>query len=290
MNGLARTLPLVSLLVTLVIWASVPTVAKAALAHVSLVTYLMLRYTLAGLFMLPYLKQSMAGASRLSWWSWAVLIISSCMIIYVQTWAIQQVTASWYIVVFSSCPVLIALLLRYRFTVRAIGGLLATIGGLALYLQDSHEAGTPFQLGALLGVLTGMLAWVAYTVVITRFHKVYNDTQITAICSYIGAIFSLLLFLSAGDYSVQQANWQVATAIVVSGALMPLSLWCYSYSMRKAEALTIFGQYLEPLIGLFIAFLVFGAELTAVACGAVALILGGTIAVTRYSVKPANSH
>lgn len=290
MNGLARTLPLVSLLVTLVIWASVPTVAKAALAHVSLVTYLMLRYTLAGLFMLPYLKQSMAGASRLSWWSWAVLIISSCMIIYVQTWAIQQVTASWYIVVFSSCPVLIALLLRYRFTVRAIGGLLATIGGLALYLQDSHASGAPFQLGALLGVLTGMLAWVAYTVVITRFHKVYNDTQITAICSYIGAIFSLLLFLSAGDYSVQQANWQVAAAIVVSGALMPLSLWCYSYSMRKAEALTIFGQYLEPLIGLFIAFLVFGAELTAVACGAVALILGGTIAVTRYSVKPAGSH
>lgn len=290
MDGLPRILPLVSLLVTLVIWASVPTVAKAALAHVSLVTYLMLRYTLAGLFMLPYLKQTMAGASRLSWRSWAVLVVSSCMIIYVQTWAIQQVTASWYIIVFSSCPVLIALLLRYRFTVRAVAGLLATIAGLALYLQDSHAPGTPFQLGALLGVLTGMLSWVAYSVIITRFHAVYNDTEITAICSYIGAAFSFVLFLAAGDYSVQQANWQVAAAIVVSGALMPLSLWCYSYSMRKAEALTIFGQYLEPLIGLFIAFLVFGAELTAVAFGAVALILGGTIAVTRYSVKPAGSH
>ncbi|MGW8392594.1 DMT family transporter [Pseudoduganella sp. HUAS MS19] len=290
MNGLARILPLVSLLLTLVIWASVPTVAKAALAHVSLVTYLMLRYTLAGLFMLPYLKQTMHGASRLSWGSWAVLVVSSCMIIYVQTWAIQQVTASWYIIVFSSCPVLIALLLRYRFTMRAVAGLLATVGGLVLYLQDSHSSGTPFQFSALIGVLTGMLAWVAYSVIITRFHAVYNDTQITAICSYIGAVFSLALFLAAGDYSVQQANWQVAAAIVVSGALMPLSLWCYSYSMRKAEALTIFGQYLEPLIGLFIAFLVFGAELTAVACGAVALILGGTIAVTRYSVKPASSH
>ncbi|MBB3117111.1 DMT family transporter [Pseudoduganella violacea] len=286
MNGLTRILPLISLLVTLTIWASVPTVAKAALAHVSLVTYLMLRYTLAGLFMLPYLKQTVAGASGLSWRSWAVLVVSSCLIIYVQTWAIQQVTASWYIVVFSSCPVLIALLLRYRFTTRAVAGLLATVAGLALYLQDSHAAGAPFQLGALLGVLTGMLAWVAYTVIITRFHAVYNDTQITAICSYIGALFSLMLFIAAGDYSVRQASWPVAAAIIVSGVLMPLSLWCYSYSMRKAEALTIFGQYLEPLIGLFIAFLVFGAELTAFACGAVALILCGTIAVTRYSVKP----
>jgi drug/metabolite transporter (DMT)-like permease len=288
MNGLLRILPLLSLLTAITIWASVPTITKVALSHVSLISFLMLRYVFSGVIMLPYLRSLYRGARQLSWRSWLVLVASSCLLIFVQSWSIQQVSASWYIIVFSSCPVLIALCLRYRFTRLSIAGLLLTIAGLILYISDSHSASTPFNLWALLGTFAGMLSWVAYSVVITRFHSVYDDMQITAICTYIGAVFSIVLCAWSGDTSFVRTSVSVALWTGLSGAVMPLSLLCYSYSMRKTEALTIFGQYLEPIIGLLIAFLIFGTALSAHSCLALVLILGGTIAVTHFSIKPAH--
>lgn len=282
-----KVLAALSLLLAIVIWAAVPSVAKVALAYVTPAQYMVLRYLLAGLIFIPFFGKVLAGMKRLPKRDWGWLIGSSCLLIYAQVWTLQQVSASWYIVVFSCCPVLIALLLRYRFNLKSIAGLVVTVAGLALYLHDSHQHQSPFSFIAMCGVVASMLAWVAYSVVITRFHQVYDDMQLTAVCSYISILFALVLYISDGNWAPPaDLSWSVTAVIVLSGALMPLGLLCYSYAMRQAQTLTIFGQYLEPPIGLLIAFIVFGTGMTLTATVSVACIIAGTIALTHFSVKP----
>ena len=135
---------------------------------------------------------------------------------------------------------------------------------------------------SILVVVVGMFSWVLYSVLIKKFHAVYNDVQITALTCYLGAMINIvILFFHSNDLS----QWTLHTISLagITGIILVFAFFCYSYGLRHQPKFSIFGQYLEPVFGLITAAFLFGNTLTPRQFIAAFFILAGTLITTCYS-------
>ncbi len=278
---------IIATLLAIFIWGGLPSIVKIALSDLSISSFMVIRFFFASLFLLPFLNSIIRNCRKVSLPLWGASFLIIGTMFSSQTLAISLLPVSYYIIIFSINPVIIALFFRYRFQWQSIIGIGVVTISLFLFLTSSSHETQSLNILSFLIVSIGMISWVFYSVLIKKLQSTYNDMQITALTCYIGAIINgIFLFF----HSNRVMEWQ-PHAIFLSGTAGIVSVFaffCYSYGMRYQPKFCIFGQYLEPVLGLVIAAVLVGDHLSLLQLISGLLVLTGILVTTRYS-KSINS-
>lgn len=173
-----RLLPYIALLVAVTIWGGLPAVTKLTLSGISVSLFITIRFVFSSVFLSPLIFRVVKKSKKLSLVHWCTFVVTISVMFYSQTWAIHQVPAPLYIVLFSAKAII-------------------------------------------------------------------NSAAI--------------------------------------GLVLPLAFFGYSYALRKKPVISIFGQYLEPIIGIMIAALLIGGTISTKQSIAFAWVLIGVSLLSKYS-------
>jgi drug/metabolite transporter (DMT)-like permease len=283
-----RILPYFALLIAITIWGGLPAVTKLTLTGISVSLFITIRFLFSSLFLSPLIFRVLKKSRQLSLIHWCIFVLIISVMFYSQTWAIHQVPAPLYIVLFSATPVLMALCLRYTMRWPAILGLIVVLIALMFFLYEDKTSGI-WSYWAIFAVCISMCSWIAYTVVIKQFQLIYDDLEITAITCFLAAIISVSISLIQADFQfLSQVSYKSIINAAAVGMVLPLAFLGYSFALRKKPIISIFGQYLEPVIGIIIAALLIGGTISSKQSIAVACLLIGVSLMSKYSKSAEN--
>jgi drug/metabolite transporter (DMT)-like permease len=270
------------------VWGTTFVVVKAALADVSPILFVALRFSLATLALIPLL----AGKPRIPW-DWrtagAGALAGACLFsgYLTQTLGLRLTSAPKSAFITGLAPVMVpllaALVYRNRPQVSEVVGLLVAAAGLVLMtLQGATTAVNP---GDLLTFLCA-IGFAAHIVVLGHFAKRMSFEILSVTQVGMAAVLSLGLFWWAESPHVR---WRPATigAILVTGLLatalaFTIQAWAQKYTTSTRTGLI---YMLEPVFAWITSFLLTGEGLSRRAAAGAVLILGGVVLV---EVKPLN--
>lgn len=168
-----------------------------------------------------------------------------------------------------------------RFTRRKLTGLALGVAGVALIAAPAEIAASGRLLPAVLAALAACCCYGAVGVVVKRFAAGATPRGMAAGNQLAAALVLLpllpLLPPAAAPSTLAIANL-LALALLASAVAFPLYFRLIA-EVGATRALTV--TYLIPLFGVLWGFLFLGESLPASALGGAALIVGGTILVTR---------
>lgn len=271
----------VIVMMAITLWAALPTLTKMTLHDMSLPTFLMLRFCASSILLLYFFKSILRKILKISWINWFLFSAVITVMFISQTYAIQEIPVSEYVIIFTLAPIIMILCLRYYLAWPAIVGILISIVCLFWFLTSSSKNNV-FQLLPCIAVITGMLSWVFYSLLIRRFQNVYNDGEITALTSYIGAIIYINIFM-VENHSIIYPDAKSISLAVLTGIFSAVAFFCYSYGMRYLPKFSVFGQYIEPIISVVIASFFLGNMLSGEQYVAGVCVLFGTVLATRFA-------
>lgn len=274
--------PYAALLLSVAIWGGLPTITRIALTKMSVLAFITMRFLFSSILLSPYFLDVIKKYKKVSFGYWLAFVVTITLMFYSQTWSVAHIPVSWYVVIFSITPVVMALCLRYQMKWQAVFGVFLVLVNLFLFLSSGHGV-FQWSVFGLVAVLIGMLCWVAYTVLLHQFHSIYNDIQITALTCYIAAAVNFCIWMFQGSYSGFHLSVYSCVISASLGIILPLAFFSYSYAMRHQPKFSIFGQYLEPVFGLIIALMILGGALSIKQYIAFAFVLIGVFFVMQYS-------
>jgi drug/metabolite transporter (DMT)-like permease len=270
------------------VWGATFVVVKAALADVSPLLFLALRFSIASLALAPLL----AGRRRMGW-NWrtagAGALAGVCLFsgYLTQTLGLRLTSApkSAFITGLSPVmvPLLAALVYRSRPRISEVAGLLVATAGLALMTLGGETGGV--NPGDLLTFLCA-IAFAAHIVVLGHFAGRMSFEILSVMQVGMAAALSLALFWWVEPPHIR---WRPGTigAILLTGLLatalaFTIQAWAQRYTTSTRTGLI---YMLEPVFAWITSFLLAGEGLSRRAAAGAVLILGGVVLV---EVKPLN--
>lgn len=187
-----------------------------------------------------------------------------------------KLPVSWYLIIFALSPVFTLPFLGVRLSSRAVLGIALAIAGTLLFV-DLQEVRGNFGFLPLLFVALGMLTWVAYTIVIRKFHSTYSNLECTALTQFSAFAACLVIWLGHG-LPVAELGVENQVSILLLGLLTPLAYFCFNACLRVLPKFGIVSQYLEPVFGVIIGLVFFHESLTLIQVIGSALIVIGAAA------------
>jgi drug/metabolite transporter (DMT)-like permease len=271
------------------VWGATFVVVKAALADVSPVLFLALRFSVASLALAPLLARQ-----RRTSWDWrtagAGALAGICLFTgyLTQTLGLRLTSApkSAFITGWSPVmvPLLSALVYRTRPRVSEVCGLLVATAGLVLMtLKGAAEAVNP---GDLLTFLCA-IAFAAHIVVLGHFAERMSFEILSVMQIVMAAVLSLALFWWVEPPHIR---WRPATigAILVTGLFatalaFTIQAWAQRYTTPTRTGLI---YMLEPVFAWVTSFLLAGEGMSRRAAAGAVLILGGVVLVEMKPLNP----
>lgn len=234
------------------IWALFPVLAKLVINGANISSFLMLRFLCSTLMLCWIIPKVISKLSLLRFHKICYLIIIIGLNFYLQTYALSQISAGWYVIIFALNPVLTLLILKYKFVPLTWLGLLIALFGLYLFNIEQvnlHMAIKPIVVIFLTG---GMLSWSIYVVLIKDVQNIYSDIEIAALTNFFGFCTSLCIWVIGHAKIVGFSIHQLILSILL-GLFVPVAYFLFSYGLRKSPNFTINAQYFESIISLLFA-------------------------------------
>jgi drug/metabolite transporter (DMT)-like permease len=276
------------LLFNVIIWGATFTVIKNALAGISPLLFLALRFTLATVALLVFFR----GAA-LPWRSWRTAgagalagIFLFCGYLF-QTTGLRLTTAprSAFITGLTSVavPMFAAGVYRVRPQVSEIVGVLIATAGLALMTLPGVLG--PMKVGDTLTVCCAV-GFAAHIVTLGHFREKMSYELLTVSQVAVAAVLSWALF---SWVEIPKVTWRPAIvwAILITGLFatalaFSIMAWAQRYTSSTRTALIFM---LEPVVAWITSYVTAGEGLSGRAAAGAALILGG---VALVELKPLN--
>lgn len=295
MPRLGQTRAHVALVVIVVIWASYPAVGKVALRDFPPFFLALVRCVLASAFLLVLLARSGADSFRVltpaAVRAFVVLGVTgfwmSTQFSYV---AYDYTTAANAVILQAATPVMVALGARFYLReelaqtqwlgvlVSAFGVLLViTNGRLGALRPDELRAGDLITLASLTG-------WTAYTVYGKRVLAVHPPELATTAAYVAGTLLMVpTAALTAPLFPAPRLGSVTAWTIVLYQALIGAlaHLWWYRAIDAVGPSRSAIFLNLQPLVGVFLAWLIVGEDIGVWQFAGGAFILGGVALTTR---------
>jgi drug/metabolite transporter (DMT)-like permease len=278
-----------ALVVNTIIWGATFVVVKSALAHVSPILFLVLRFGLATLalaavfgraFYRNFTRQSAAAGAL------AGLFLGAGYVLQTEGLRFTTAPKSAFLTGLTSVmvPLLGSLVYRIRPQVSEVAGVVTATAGLAL-MSLPGLSGT-ISRGDLLTVL-GAIAFAAHIVTLGHFSEQMRF-EILSISQVGAAAVLALTLLPWMEPSHVEWHPAVVYAILITGFLataltFTVQAWAMHYTTSTRTALI---YMLEPVFAWITSFWLVGEGLAARAGAGAALILGGVLLV---ELKPWNS-
>lgn len=259
------------------VWGAFPTVIKGALEFTSVEQLLTLRFAISTLLFIWVMPRAVSKVPKIPIASLLGFVLVGVVVFYSQTYALQEVPASWYVAAFTFVPIIF--LAVYREPLNVIGKLgsaLAVLGMAVFFISLGHSAAMSVWNVTL--VIISMLAWVAYSVFAKNLHPYLKDLELVAFTNLIGFLSSMAIWAM---HSFQAQAWSFAgvSLSLLAGILLPAALVAYSFSLRENPVFAMFSQYLEPILGLVVAALLLGERMHLLQYMASLIVIVGTLLV-----------
>jgi drug/metabolite transporter (DMT)-like permease len=255
-----RTRAIFTGVLAIIFWASLPVLVKLGLAQVSIPLLLVGRFVVGVVPALPFLPRLLRTAHKVRGTDWVWLFVVLGANYYLQTRAVAELPASFYIVVFALHPMFTLLLIGTRMTRKILGPIALAVAGTLGFVDTASLAGK-IEWPALLFLAGGMASWICYTVLLTRLQKVYDDFDTTLVTQLVSLGAVLAIWLASG------APWShLGISTIGLFALLGIGSFiaylCFSFSLRHFPVFGVASQYLEPVIGLLFAWAALGERIS----------------------------
>ena len=288
----ARVRAVLALVLANVIWGTTFVATKPMLDRVPPLTIATGRFAVALLILLPLVWR--AGGRPTLGREAALLGFTGVFLLYLtQNVGLDYTSATNGALIHGGIPVLTALLavpvLRERLDRRRLGGILTSMAGVAAVVLLGSSAGLG---GAALGdalLLVSAVALAAYLVLGRRAFPSGGSLEMVAGVACYGLLF--LLPASAIELTVRgmaRPTGGDLLGLLYLGAVasaLAFALWAYGLRHLEAGQAAVFAN-LTPLVGVAVAALLLGEQVSAVQLGGGLLILGGVwLAMRRPTAR-----
>lgn len=278
-----------------VMWSSAFTSARIAVAYVSPMAMLSVRFLISGLLAVGIawiLGQNM----RLSRQQWiAVVLFGICqngIYLGANFVAMQWIEASLAAIIASMLPLLVAgaslIFLREKISLLTIGGLIAGVAGV-LIIMSAKISGGADPMGVLFCII-GVLALTAATMLVRNATSSGNVLMIVGLQMLVGSTVLLFASLIFETFHIIW-SWQLVAAFSYTTLIPGLAatvIWFILVGRIGATRAATF-HFLNPFLGIAIAAVVIGEALTMRDILGVIIITAGIIAV-QLDRKNRNKH
>ncbi|MBX5449025.1 DMT family transporter [Thermogemmatispora sp.] len=284
-----------SLIITLLLWASAFTGIRAGLQSYSPGALILLRFLVASLALMLY---ALLTRMRLPAWRDlpGLLVLGLIGItgyhagLTFGELTVNAGTASFLVASVPCFTALLALLvLRERLTLWGWLGIAISIVGVTIISLGGKE-GLHFTPGALL-VLLASLCESVYFIVQKRYMQRYSSSEMTAYTMWAGTLF-MLPFAPALWHELPQAAPAATLAVVYLGlfpAAIAYATWAFTLARLPASLATSFLN-ISPLLALVISWLWLHEMPTLLELlGGLVVIVGVLLVNTRGKLSPASS-
>jgi len=273
-------------------WSSAFTSARIIVLQAPPLTISSLRFMIAGLMAIA-IAYMLGQRIRLDWRNWrAVIIFGVCQnALYLGLFfmAMQQIEASLASIIASIMPLLVGLASAVFFKERlgriGVIGLIAGFAGVAIIMSARLNSGVDMQRG-IFYCLVGVTSLAAATLAVRAVSAKGNVLMVVGLQMLVG---SAALFFPALMLEDQTINWNptLATAfsytIIVPG-LIATVIWFKLVERIGATRASTY-HFLNPFLGVAIAAIVLGEQLTLQDVVGVMVVMAGIFAVQFSRVK-----
>lgn len=279
-----KLIGLISIVTAMIIWASSFIALKSAMQDIGPYTVIFLRMIFASLCFLYFIKTFLKYDFTKKDIKYIALLglFEPCLYFLFEAKALQLTSASQAGMVASLMPLITALfagyLLKEIITQKLVfGSALAMIGVIWLSVNATSTVSAPNPLLGNFLELCAMSCGAGYTIVARYLTYKFDAIFITAIQSFIGAVFFLPFFvyeISTMDmiFSVDALLWIAYLGVVVT--LGGYGLYNYALTKIEASKAAVFIN-LIPIFTIILAFLILGEQLSQAQAIASLVILVG---------------
>ncbi|MBT8408429.1 MAG: DMT family transporter [Alphaproteobacteria bacterium] len=275
-----------------VMWSSAFTSARIIVASAPPLTTLAIRFAIAGLIAIA-IARLLGQDWRLTKGQWrATLIFGLCqnaLYLGLNFVAMQTVEASVAAIIASSLPLWVALagraFLGDRLNAAGLVGLLAGFAGVVLIMGSRISAGVDLGGLALCGL--GVLALTLATLLVRGASSGGNVLMIVGLQMLVGSV--ILAFVGLGSETwVVDYSWTLAAAFtytVLVPGLAATWVW-FTLVNRIGSVRASTFHFLNPFLGVAIAALLLGEQITRIDYLGVAIITAGILVVQISKRSP----
>ena len=256
----------------MIVWGSTFVVTKAAATEIPALTLALLRFVIATIVLIP-IAWSRGGLARLPrpipFGALTLMALCGIALFTIAfNYALVFASATQGALIYALLPAAIAfaavVFLKERPTARRIGGIVVSIGGVALVIAAGEAGGdSPRPLLGALWMIGAVVTWTAYTVFAKRLAAVDQVIVATSI-SLLGILMlaplsGIELLYSPLDMPSTQAWLGMLFLGVIASALAYI---VYSFALRELDA-SLVGVFtnLDPIVGVLTAVVFLGESL-----------------------------
>jgi len=272
----ARKTAYLALIVTMIIWGLSPPIIKFTLGFVNPFEFLFFRFSIAGLiFLLPTLSLIRKNwlSFRKNWWRYLSFgLLGTPITLFFLFSGLKSTSAIDASLISVIAPILVVtgggFFLKEKVTKKEKAGLIIALAGTTITLiQPLLEKQAQGSIKGNLLVLTGTIAWAAFTL-LSKKNKQLNNFILVGCSFLIGFFIFLPLFCFTRDNMPLADLFLIDSRALLGIIYMALlgsvvAYLTYLWGLRKIEAseATIF-TYLQPIFAVPAAFVILGEQPT----------------------------
>lgn len=283
-----------------IIWGSTYTAILIAIQHIPPLLMAGSRFLIAGLLLYAYFR--MRGESTPPPSSVARISLGGMLMLFLGTgavaWVEQYIPSGTAAVIVATTPLWFVLLdkreWKYNFSNKwiIIGLIIGFIGVLTLFADKAafDFSGDKRQLISFFVLIGGTISWATGSLY-QKYKKVQSSTGMKAAIQMIAAgAAAMIAGLLSGEYAdlVWSAiSWQSILALsylIVVGSLVGFMSYIWLLSVRPPTLVGTYA-YVNPVVAMFLGWLIADEAITQQQVIALVVILGGVILVTLSNAK-----
>ncbi len=281
-----RLLPIFSLILAMLLWASSFVALKLAFRSYHPMQVIFGRMFIASLCFAVFIP----SFRRLNWrrrdlkYLMVMAICEPCLYFLFEAKALELTSASQAGMITAMLPLLVAILawrlLKEQISRQSLTGfILAILGAIWLSLASDSTTESPDPLLGNFFEFLAMVCAAGYTVSLKHLTDNYPPLFLTAFQAFIGSLFFLPFLLLPGVGIPTHLNTEALMAVVYLGTFITFGAYgCYNYSVSRIPASQAAGYVnLIPVFSVLLGMLVLGESLNTsqlMACGLVFVGVG----------------
>ncbi|WP_293264632.1 DMT family transporter [Neptunomonas sp.] len=294
---LGRWVPVVSLFLAMLLWASSFIALKIAFEFYDPMVVIFGRMFIAAICFIFFLKYLMRFQYQKGDWRLLLLMVISepCLYFLFEAHALQNTSAAQAGMITSMAPLLVGLGALYFLKEKLqkevwVGFLVAVVGAIWLSLSGDETEHAPNPLLGNFLELCAMVCATGYTLCLKHLSQRYSTWFLTALQAFCGTFFFLPFLPFSGEGAVWHIGWELdgVLAILYLGTLINIGAYgLYNLGVSKIKAAEASAYInLIPVFTLLMAYLILHETFNIQQMCASVLVLGGVfLSQRKASVK-----
>lgn len=296
----SNALVILAFIALYIIWGSTYTAILIAIREVPPLLMAGIRFLVAGLLLYSYLR--IRGEKTPAAGSIGKISVGGFLMLFIGTgsvaWVEQYIPSGLAAIIVASTPIWFVLLdkreWKFNFSNKwVLAGLFIGFAGVLTLFADKDSlsfSGNSMKLISLFVLLAGTISWAVGSLY-SKYQTIVISTGMKAAIQMIAAgVFALIASGLAGEYSIVATHTITTPTVlaigylIVMGSLVGYMAYIWLLSVRSATLVGTYA-YVNPIVAIFLGWLIAGEQISAQQITALMVILGGVILIALAKSK-----